>query len=69
MVDFLPNISKGGVKMVTFNFNWKTCAAIGVSIVGIILASKVSKDDAKNALDFIVSSVFSSNKVVANSNN
>lgn len=46
--------------------NWKTVAALGASVVGIILAAKVDKNEAKSALEHFAEVVFAPNKVINN---
>ena len=45
-------------------FDWKTVSAIGISTIGIILAIKVPREDAKEILVTMVTTV--KNKLVYN---
>ena len=47
-----------------FTFDWKTFAVLGASAIGIILACKVDKTEAKSALENFTSVAFSPIKVV-----
>ena len=47
--------------------NWKTVAALGASIVGIVLAAKVDKNDAKSALEHFAEVVFAPKHVITES--
>ena len=47
--------------------NWKTVAALGASIVGIVLAAKVDKTDAKSALEHFAEVVFAPKHVITES--
>lgn len=50
--------------MFDFNFNWKTVAALGASVAGIILAIKIGKNEAKSAFEHFVDVIFAPNKVI-----
>lgn len=52
--------------MFTITINWKTVAALGTSVIGIILAAKVDKSDAKTTLEHIAEVVFGPKKVITN---
>lgn len=53
--------------MFTVTINWKTVAALGASIVGIILAAKVDKSNAKGALEHFAEVVFAPKHVIIES--
>ena len=44
--------------------NWKTVASIGASVIGIILATRVDKDKAVDALESLAQVMFASTKVI-----
>ena len=53
--------------MFAITVNWKTVAALGASIVGIVLAAKVDKNDAKSALEHFAEVVFAPKHVITES--
>ncbi len=53
--------------MFAITVNWKTVAALGASIVGIVLAAKVDKTDAKSALEHFAEVVFAPKHVITES--